>query len=123
MRSAKEGVEVPYSRLRADVVRRVTEEFVSRDGTDYGEVEKTLEEKVADVTRQLERGTATIVYDADTDTINVIRAEDLMGDKSPKSKQRGLKQKSAAKANDAAAARAKQDAHNRASLPGQRDKK
>jgi hypothetical protein len=36
-----------------------------------------------------------------------------MGDKSPKSKQRGEKQKSAAKQGDAAALRAKQDTHNR----------
>ena len=37
-----------------------------------------------------------------------------MGDKSPKSKQRGQKQKDVAKAADAAGARAKQDSHNRA---------
>lgn len=36
-----------------------------------------------------------------------------MGDKSPKSKQRGEKQKSAAKQGEAAAMRSKQDSHNR----------
>jgi hypothetical protein len=37
-----------------------------------------------------------------------------MGDKSPKSKQRDQKQKNVAKVTDAATAKAKQDAHNRA---------
>jgi uncharacterized protein YheU (UPF0270 family) len=50
----------------------VAEEFVTRDGTDYGAAEKTLDEKVADVRRQLERGHAAIVYDAASDTINIV---------------------------------------------------
>ena len=125
-------VEVPHGRVAADVVRRVAEEFVTRDGTDYGAAEKSLDEKVADVRRQLERGQAAIVYDAASDTINIvpkgvpgivhsmaeaIEAEDNMGDRSPKSKQRDQKQKDVAKASDAAAAKSKQDAQSRAPLP------
>ena len=67
------GVEVPYTRLPAEVLRRVAEEFVTRAGTDYGAVEKTLEEKVADVTRQLETGEAAIVYDAESETIDIVQ--------------------------------------------------
>jgi uncharacterized protein len=66
------GVEVPYTRLADDVLRRMAEEFVTRDGTDYGASEKTLEEKVADLRRQLERGDAAIVYDAASGTINIV---------------------------------------------------
>jgi uncharacterized protein len=68
----EDGVEVPYTRLAADVLRRVAEEFVTRDGTDYGAAEKSLEAKVADVTTQLERGDAAIVFDAASGTINVV---------------------------------------------------
>ena len=66
------AVDVPYGRVAADVLRRVMEEFVTRDGTDYGTRETSLEEKVADVRRQLERGEAAIVYDAASDTINIV---------------------------------------------------
>jgi uncharacterized protein YheU (UPF0270 family) len=66
------GVEVPYTRLAADVLRRVAEEFVTRDGTDYGMSEKTLDEKVSDLRRQLERGDAAIVYDVEDGTINIV---------------------------------------------------
>jgi uncharacterized protein YheU (UPF0270 family) len=66
------GVEVPYTRLAGDVLRRVAEEFVTRDGTDYGTSEKTLDQKVSDVRRQLERGDAAIVCDVDSGTINIV---------------------------------------------------
>lgn len=63
---------VPYARLAADVLRRLAEEFVTRDGTDYGTMERTIEEKVANLRRLFERGEAAIVYDAESDTINVV---------------------------------------------------
>jgi uncharacterized protein YheU (UPF0270 family) len=125
-------VEVPHERVAADVLRRMAEEFVTRDGTDYGAAEKTLDEKVANVRRELELGRAAIAYDAESDTINIvpkgapgivqsmagaIETEGDMGDRSPKSKQRDQKQKDIAKASDAAATRSKQDAQSRAPLP------
>ena len=121
--SREHGVEVPYGRLSADVLRRVAEEFVTREGTDYGAAEKTLEEKVTDVRRQLDRGEAAIVYEAESETINIVRKEATMGDRSPKSKQRDQKQKSAAKASDVAATKSKQAAYSRAPLPTPKGKK
>lgn len=64
-------VEVPHTRLSPETLRGVVEEFVTRDGTDYGAVERTLEQKVAEVLRQLERGDARIVVDLDDGTVHV----------------------------------------------------
>jgi hypothetical protein len=66
-------VAVPYTRVDADVLRRVIVEFVTRDGTDYGVAERSLDAKVADVMRQLGRGEAILVYDTESDTTNVVR--------------------------------------------------
>ena len=66
------GVEVPYSAISEDVLVRLIEEFVTRAGTDYGTVERTLAEKIADVHRQLVRGEAKIVFDPATDTTNIV---------------------------------------------------
>ena len=66
------GVEVPYSRIAPRLLRRLAEEFVTRDGTDYGATEKTLEAKVTDVLRQLRAGEAIVVYDAETSTTNIV---------------------------------------------------
>ena len=46
-----------------------------------------------------------------------------MGDRSPKSKQRGQKQKDAARAEGAAQAKSKQDSHNQAKVPAGKGKK
>jgi uncharacterized protein YheU (UPF0270 family) len=67
------GVEVPCARLDAQLLRRVIEEFVTRDGTDYGAAEKTLDEKVGDVIREIRRRRAMLVFDARSRTINVVR--------------------------------------------------
>jgi uncharacterized protein YheU (UPF0270 family) len=109
--SGEDGVEVPYARLAPDVLRRLAEEFVTRDGTDYGAAEKTLDAKVSALRRQLESGEVVIVYDAQSETTNILRRETIMGDKSPKSKHRDQQHKDVAKVGDAAAAKAKQDAN------------
>jgi len=63
-------VEVPYQELSPDALRGVIESFVLREGTDYGR-EFSLEEKVAHVTRQLERREAVIFFDPNTETVEI----------------------------------------------------
>ena len=64
--------EVPHEALTADALRSVIEEFVTRDGTDYGASEVALDEKVADIVRQLERGEVRIVIDAETESVTLL---------------------------------------------------
>ena len=66
------GVEVPLDALSHAALAAVIESFVNREGTDYGARERSLEEKVADVRRQLERGEAQIVFDPNTESINIV---------------------------------------------------
>ncbi|HEX6506643.1 MAG TPA: YheU family protein [Chloroflexota bacterium] len=66
---------VPYTELSPEALRGVVESFVLREGTDYGEREYSLDQKLAHVYRQLERGEAQIVFDPSTETIDIIRAE------------------------------------------------
>ena len=67
-------VVVPHSELSAEALRAVVESFVLREGTDYGEREISLDQKVARVMRQLERGEAHILFDPDTDSITIAAA-------------------------------------------------
>jgi len=62
-----EFVLVPAQRLQADVLQALLEEYASRDGTDYGERERTLEEKVAQLLRQLRTDELQILYDVDSE--------------------------------------------------------
>lgn len=72
-----EPVEVPYERLSAEALRGLVEEFVTRDGTDYGVREATLEAKVAAVLRQVERREVLVFFDPRTRSANLVRAVDV----------------------------------------------
>jgi uncharacterized protein len=70
--SPSEPVLVPHTELAPDVLRAVIESFVLREGTDYGEGEFSLAQKVAKVGRQLERGEAQIIFDPQTESVAIV---------------------------------------------------
>ena len=65
-------VVVPYTELSADALRGVIESFVLREGTDYGTRDVSLEDKVAQVLRQLKRGEAQIMFDPASESITIV---------------------------------------------------
>ncbi|MGH0036570.1 MAG: YheU family protein [Myxococcota bacterium] len=65
-------LEIDPSSLSPEALRGVVEEFVTRDGTDYGAVEKSLDEKVRDVLVQIERGEVKIVFDPESERVNLV---------------------------------------------------
>ena len=69
---APEPVEIEPGELSPAALRGVVEAFVNREGTDYGAVEKSLDEKVDDVMRQLERGEARIVFDPESESVTIL---------------------------------------------------
>lgn len=69
-----EPVVVPYTELAADLLHAVVESYVLREGTDYGEKEFSLEDKVAHVISRLKRGEARIVFDPETETVSIVSA-------------------------------------------------
>jgi uncharacterized protein YheU (UPF0270 family) len=69
---ACDSVVIPHTQLAADLLRAVVESFVLREGTDYGEREFSLDEKVARVIRQLERGDVQIRFDPETESVDIV---------------------------------------------------
>jgi uncharacterized protein YheU (UPF0270 family) len=67
-----EPVVVPHTELSAELLRAVIESFVLREGTDYGEFELSLEQKVGRMMGQLERGDAQIMFDPDTQSVAIV---------------------------------------------------
>jgi uncharacterized protein YheU (UPF0270 family) len=63
---------VPHTELSEDALRGVVESFVLREGTEYGEKDFSLDQKLAHVIRQLERGEAQIVFDPESETIDIV---------------------------------------------------
>jgi len=74
-----QSVVVPYTELAADLLHAVVESYVLREGTDYGEREFSLDEKVAHVISQLKRGEAQIMFDPETETVSIVPANKSAG--------------------------------------------
>ena len=64
-------MEIPYKELSEDALRAIVEEFITREGTDYGDHEYSLDDKILQVKKQLELGEAVINYDADSQSCHL----------------------------------------------------
>jgi uncharacterized protein YheU (UPF0270 family) len=68
----QDPVVVPHTALAAGVLRGVVESFVLREGTEYGEKDFSLEQKVAQIMRQLEVGEAYIIFDPTSESVDLV---------------------------------------------------
>ena len=75
--TASAYVEIQPDRLTQETLRGLAEEFVSRAGTDYGSQERSFESKIQDVMRQLENGDVHIVYDPESESVNLVTSHEL----------------------------------------------
>jgi len=64
-------VEIPWSELSPAALKGVLESFVLREGTEYGASEVPLASKVEQVLRQVQRGEARILFDPQTESIDI----------------------------------------------------
>ena len=78
---AQRGLVIPFEELSSEALRGLLEEYVSREGTDYGHATFSLAQKVAAVRRLLETGHAVIVFDPDTQSCNITARQDLPADR------------------------------------------
>lgn len=68
--------KIPVYKLSAEALQGVIEEFISRAGTDYGEVEASQETKFQQVKQKLQDGSAVLIFDDETETTNIFLADD-----------------------------------------------
>ena len=65
-------IEVPYKELDPETFNNLIEEFIMREGTDYGEIEMDLDQKIALVTNQLKNGDAALMWDTNLQSCNIV---------------------------------------------------
>ena len=70
---------VPHKDLDNETLTNLIESIVLREGTDYGDVELSLEEKVSLVKQQLNDGIALIEYSEEHESVNIIAADKFTG--------------------------------------------
>lgn len=69
---------IPYTDISDDTLNNLIEYFVLREGTDYGEQEVELSQKVAMVKRQLKTGDVLIVFSELHESINLISKQQFL---------------------------------------------
>lgn len=61
---------IPWQDLAPDTLESLIESYVLREGTDYGAHEKSLQDKVDDVKRQLVSGQIVLVWSELHESVN-----------------------------------------------------
>ncbi|QGU86011.1 YheU family protein [Erwinia sorbitola] len=63
---------IPWKDLDNETLDNLIESFVLREGTDYGEQERSLKQKVDDVRRQLHSGEVVLVWSELHESVNIM---------------------------------------------------
>ena len=63
---------IPWQDLDSDTLNNLLEHFVLREGTEYGEHDVSLADKVDEVRQQLKQGLAVIAYSELHESINIV---------------------------------------------------
>lgn len=63
---------IPYQQLSAEALQGLLEEFVCREGTDYGEQDYSLQDKIEQVRQQLQAGKVVICYDSYLQSFSIL---------------------------------------------------
>lgn len=70
------ALEIPWRELSEGALLGVIEEFVTREGTEYGLRDVDLATKVEQVRRQLERGEVLVFFDTETASCHLLHRDE-----------------------------------------------
>ena len=78
MTAPEEGVIlVPWQQLSADALDGIIEEFVSREGTDYGDYDYSFDDKKDQIRAQIRKGIVQVVFDPVGETCQLVLSDQL----------------------------------------------
>ncbi|MBD1387966.1 YheU family protein [Neiella sp. HB171785] len=75
-------MQIPIDQLNSETLYAIAESFVLREGTDYGDEEASLTDKVEQVLEQLRQGSAVLLYSELHESVDIIPAEQLKAQQS-----------------------------------------
>ncbi|ASD62234.1 YheU family protein [Bdellovibrio bacteriovorus] len=65
-------IEIPKEALSEQALRGVIDNFIQREGTDYGVNEISYETKMQQVQKQIDKGHVRIVFDPNTESVSLM---------------------------------------------------
>ncbi|MEC8080890.1 MAG: YheU family protein [Marinomonas sp.] len=63
---------IPFESLAPETLDNVLSDIVSRDGTDYGDYDLSLDQKREQALRALKSGDAVLLFDTESETIQLV---------------------------------------------------
>ncbi|MDX2368683.1 MAG: YheU family protein [Colwellia sp.] len=66
---------IPLEQINEETLTAIIEDFILREGTDYGVIDTSKADKIAQVKLQLQQGSAVIVYSELHESINILPRE------------------------------------------------
>jgi uncharacterized protein YheU (UPF0270 family) len=73
---------IPLEQIQVDTLDAIIEEFILREGTDYGAIDTSKEDKIAQVKLQLKQGSAVLVYSELHESVNILPSEQFKQEES-----------------------------------------
>jgi len=67
---------IPHNQISPEALQGLIEEYITRDGTDYGVQEFSLAQKVEQVQQQVVRGDVVVVFDVATESVSLLSRRD-----------------------------------------------
>lgn len=65
-------MNIPFESVSHETLTSILEEYASREGTEYGEQDYSMEQKVAQLHTQLKRGDIGLTFDPNTETCTLV---------------------------------------------------
>lgn len=66
---------IPLEQINEETLTAIIEDFILREGTEYGVVDASKADKIAQVKLQLQQGSAVIVYSELHESVNILPRE------------------------------------------------
>ena len=77
MEERKKGIVIPQDKLSNDAVSGLIEEFILREGTDYGNREYSLDEKKEHILKQLKSRRILILFDPQIENTTLLTVDQV----------------------------------------------
>lgn len=68
---------IPLEQLPTETLLAIIEDFILREGTEYGAEDVSKQAKIAQVTKQLEQGSAVLVYSELHESVNILLSDEF----------------------------------------------
>jgi uncharacterized protein YheU (UPF0270 family) len=66
---------IPLEQLPTETLQAIIEDFILREGTEYGAEDVSKQAKITQVKKQLEQGTAVLVYSELHESVNILPSD------------------------------------------------